>query len=123
MKETTNTSRALRAALIAALAVGVAATTVADDWPQWRGPSRNGKSAETGLLGKWPAGGPPLAWKAEGLGGGYSSLSIADGRIYTMGDIGETQFVLALSQEDGSQVWKTEIGPSKPSCRKYSGDW
>jgi outer membrane protein assembly factor BamB len=83
----------------------------AEDWNQWRGPGRNGKSAETSLLGEWPAEGPPLAWKAEGLGGGFSSLSVADGRIFTMGDIGETQYVVALSEKDGSILWKAEVGP------------
>ena len=46
----------------------------AADWPQWRGPNRDGKSAETGLLASWPAGGPRLVWKAQGLGEGYSSF-------------------------------------------------
>ena len=90
-----------------ALVTGVHAA----DWPQWRGPARNGKSAETGLLAAWPEGGPALAWRAEGIGGGYSSLSISDGRIYTMGDVGDTQYVLALSQESGEHLWKTEVGP------------
>ncbi|MDX1643650.1 MAG: PQQ-binding-like beta-propeller repeat protein [Thermoanaerobaculia bacterium] len=83
----------------------------ADDWPQWRGPERNGKSAETGLLDEWPAEGPPLAWQAAGLGGGYSSLSIVDGRIFTMGDIGETQYVVAITEDGGDPLWKTEVGP------------
>ena len=49
------------------------------DWPQWRGPNRDGRSAETGLLSQWPTGGPPLAWKAGGAGAGYSSMSTAAG--------------------------------------------
>ena len=51
------------------------------DWPQWRGPNRDGVSKETGLLKQWPAEGPPLVWKAVGAGTGYSSLAIAGGRI------------------------------------------
>src|SRR5688572_1916272 len=54
------------------------------DWPQWRGPLRDAISTDTGLLGKWESDGPPLAWKAKGLGQGYSSLSVADGKIFTM---------------------------------------
>ena len=46
-----------------------------DDWPQWRGPKRDGISAERGLLKDWPGGGPPLAWRATGAGDGYSSFS------------------------------------------------
>ena len=48
----------------------------AANWPQWRGPNRDGISKETGLLKQWPADGPPLVWKATGAGGGYSSFSI-----------------------------------------------
>lgn len=85
----------------------------AADWPGWRGAERNGQSPETGLLQTWPEGGPPLAWKAKGLGSGYSSVSVADGKIFTMGDVGKKQFVLALSLEkEGKQLWKTSIGPS-----------
>jgi hypothetical protein len=45
------------------------------NWPQWRGPNRDGISTETGLLKQWPADGPPLAWKISGAGTGYSSLA------------------------------------------------
>ena len=55
-------------------------TTLAADWPQWRGPNRDGISAETGLAASWPAAGPPVVWKVKGLGQGYSSLAISKGR-------------------------------------------
>ena len=58
----------------------------AEDWPQWRGPNRDAKSSETGLLKRWPEGGPKLVWEISGLGNGYSSLAIANGKLYTMGD-------------------------------------
>src|SRR6516225_8158573 len=63
------------------------------DWPQWRGPARNGICAETGLLKKWPKGGPPLLWdtkkvnKEISVGEGLSSLAIAGGKIFTIGDV------------------------------------
>ena len=85
---------------------------LAEDWPGWRGSARDGKSTETGLLQSWPEGGPPLAWKASGLGGGYSSVSISGDRIYTMGDLGDAQYVLALSRKDGRILWKTKVGPA-----------
>jgi outer membrane protein assembly factor BamB len=88
-----------------------AAGSVAD-WPQWRGPERNGKSPDTGLLQAWPEGGPPLEWRASGLGAGFSSVAVAGERIYTMGDLGDAQYVLALRREDGSQVWKRKVGPA-----------
>jgi hypothetical protein len=68
----------------------------AADWPQWRGPNRDGISAETGLLAEWPSGGPPVVWKTQGLGEGYSSLAIAGGKIYTQGQRGRQEYILAL---------------------------
>jgi outer membrane protein assembly factor BamB len=79
-------------------------------WPQWRGDKRDGIAADTGLLDKWPAAGPELVWKATNLGSGFSSLSIADGRIYTMGDRADGQFVIALDLAGGKQLWATPIG-------------
>ena len=55
------------------------------NWPQWRGPNRDGRSPEMGLLDKWTQDGPPLLWQAEGLGSGYSSVAIAGGKIFTLG--------------------------------------
>ncbi|HXY37262.1 MAG TPA: PQQ-binding-like beta-propeller repeat protein [Planctomycetaceae bacterium] len=60
----------------------------ADSWPGWQGPNRDNISPDTGLLKKWPASGPPLKWKAVGLGGGYSGIAVVDGKIYTMGQVG-----------------------------------
>lgn len=82
-----------------------------DDWPQWRGPERSGKSQETGLVDEWPEDGPPLAWRAKGLGAGFSSLAVRDGKIFTMGDLEDGQYVLALSDADGEILWKTRVGP------------
>ncbi len=106
-------SRFFRNACMAVLIIALPASMIATaaDWPQWRGPDRNGKSAETSLLQEWPDGGPPLAWKAEGLGAGYSSLSVAGGRIYTMGDLADGQYVMALEEDGGGLVWKTRVGP------------
>jgi outer membrane protein assembly factor BamB len=95
-------------ALVTVLTAAPAA--VRADWPQWRGPNRDGISQETGLLKEWPKAGPPLAWKAKGLGGGYSSISIAGSRIYTMGDIGAASYLIALDLDGGKPVWKTKVG-------------
>ena len=78
-------------------------------WPCWRGAHRDGISPDKGLLDEWPEGGPPLVWKAEGLGRGFSSVSIADGRIFTMGDREGGQFVIALSLDDGHELWSTRL--------------
>ncbi|MEX2112241.1 MAG: PQQ-binding-like beta-propeller repeat protein [Pirellulales bacterium] len=83
---------------------------VAADWPEWRGAQRDGISADTGLLDAWPAGGPELEWKASGLGLGFSSVSVAGDRIFTMGDHDGGEFVIALSRADGKELWRTRIG-------------
>ncbi|MCP4654926.1 MAG: PQQ-binding-like beta-propeller repeat protein [bacterium] len=85
---------------------------IADDWPGWRGPERSGKSAETGLLGEWPSAGPPLAWRIDGVGRGFSGVAVANGMIFTMGDLDEIQYVLALREADGKELWKTSVGPA-----------
>ena len=99
------------------LALGIAGccclfTSIASaaDWPQWRGPNRDGKSADTGLLKEWPKEGPPLAWKIKGLGGGYSGPSIAAGRIFGMSNRGDDEVVWALSEKDGKELWATRLG-------------
>jgi outer membrane protein assembly factor BamB len=81
------------------------------DWPQWRGPQRNGKAPDVGLLREWPDGGPPLAWRIAGLGGGYSAVAVAGSWIFTMGDLEDGQYVIALERSGGKLLWKTKIGP------------
>jgi outer membrane protein assembly factor BamB len=88
---------------------GVAAQTAAN-WPQWRGPNRDGISKETGLLKQWPADGPALAWKTAGAGGGYSSLAISNGRIFTMGLRGDREYIVAFDVATGKQAWATAHG-------------
>ena len=80
------------------------------NWPQWRGPNRDGISKETGLLKQWPAEGPPLVWKATGAGRGYSSFSIANGKLYTMGLRGDREFVVAFDTATGKEAWATAHG-------------
>jgi outer membrane protein assembly factor BamB len=82
----------------------------AANWPQWRGPNRDGISKETGLLKQWPAEGPPLVWKASGAGRGYSSFSIANGKLYTMGLRGDREFVVAFDIATGKEAWATPHG-------------
>jgi outer membrane protein assembly factor BamB len=94
----------------AAAAFSLAAAPTSVGWPQWRGPNRDGVSAETGLLQSWKEGGPAVAWRATGLGTGYSSVAVAGGRIFTMGDVGGSQQLIALNAADGKQLWKARIG-------------
>ena len=81
------------------------------DWPQWRGPDRNGVSKETGLLKEWPAGGPKLLWQVNDVGDGYSTPAVAGTRIYMMSNNGmENEFAQALSTQDGKVLWQTRVG-------------
>lgn len=65
--------------------IGAGTFAAAGSWPQWRGPNRDAISDETGLLDHWTSDGPPIKWKITGLGAGFASVSIVDGRLYTMG--------------------------------------
>ena len=82
----------------------------ADDWPQWRGPDRDASSAETGLRTSWPAEGPPLVWRARGLGTGYASVAVCAGRVFTLGNIGDDECVVALALADGAPLWRVRNG-------------
>lgn len=103
--------RILLLAMVALLClVGQVMAQADANWPQWRGPNRDGISKETGLLKQWPADGPPLVWKATGAGGGYSSLSISNGKLYTMGLRGDREFVVAFDVTTGKEAWATPHG-------------
>ncbi|MBY0229266.1 MAG: polyvinylalcohol dehydrogenase, partial [Gemmataceae bacterium] len=84
-------SRALALLALAVCAFASAADPKPEegDWPGWRGPSRTGISADTGLLKEWPTDGPKLLLKATGLGGGYSTVAISGGRIFVTGAKGQ----------------------------------
>jgi outer membrane protein assembly factor BamB len=84
----------------------------AAEWPQWRGPHRDGISAETGLLDTWPAGGPRLVWKTKGLAEGYSSFSVVGGRLFTQGQRGDQEFVIAIDIATGKELWRIPNGRS-----------
>ncbi len=97
-------------------------TIAGGTWPQWMGPNRDSISEETGLLQSWPEGGPKLVWKGAGLGTGFSTVSIAAGRIYTMGDIDGKSTVVALNEKDGKVVWTTKVGRAgAPGWGNFAG--
>jgi outer membrane protein assembly factor BamB len=83
----------------------------ASDWPQWRGPERDGISRESGLLKQWPKEGPKLLWQVNDIGDGFSTPSVVGTRIYLMSNRGmENEFVQVLSTEDGKPIWTTRVG-------------
>ncbi|MBN1673050.1 MAG: PQQ-like beta-propeller repeat protein [Kiritimatiellae bacterium] len=105
--------RVVTAALVALSVLAVPADLPATDapqWPQWRGPDRDMRSKETGLLKRWPEGGPKLLWSLDGLGIGFGTVSIAEGTLYVVGTTGgdETLFACDLN---GTLKWKRDYGP------------
>lgn len=109
----------ITACLLATLITVTHATTAEtrpDSWPTFRGRERSGVASTAGdLLDAWPQGGPPLVWQATGAGRGYSSLAIADGRIYTLGDAPSTaqddyEYLTCFDQQDGRQLWMARTG-------------
>lgn len=84
---------------------------LANDWPQWNGPNRDGLSAETGLLKSWPQDGPPQIWQIQGCGKGYSGPAIVDDYLYTLGSVDGKTFALALDAATGNEIWRTELAP------------
>ncbi len=123
-------------AALAGAAVLLAADAPAGDWPQWRGPNRDGVSTETGLLKTWPADGPKQIQKITGIGGGYSTVAVVGGRIYTTGAKGmppgkggggkggggfgkggfggggpsHTESLVCIDARTGKELWATKIG-------------
>ena len=96
--------------LFALIVFGVG-SAVAADWPQWRGPDRNGISKETKLLEQWPKSGPKLLWRNDEVGDGYGTLAVVDDRFYLVGNSGMKQeFVSAHSTGDGKRIWNLPLG-------------
>jgi outer membrane protein assembly factor BamB len=94
--------------------IGSVLSAEADDkdtaeWAQWRGPNRDGISSETGFLKSWPQEGPKVLWQIP-LGDGYSGISIAHGKIYTMFAENNDEFVICLDASDGMEVWRFRSG-------------
>jgi outer membrane protein assembly factor BamB len=83
-------------------------TTV--DWPQWRGPQRNGRSTETGLLTQWPGDGPPRLWSVATIGGGYGSIAVSGDRIFVQGSSGRQSMIHVLGRNDGKELWSKALG-------------
>lgn len=93
------------------LAVGAAAEPgVRSDWPQFRGPSRDGRSTATKLLKEWPAEGPKLLWR-QPIGEGYATVVAVGDRLFTATSEKETEFAIALDAATGRELWRQNLGP------------
>jgi outer membrane protein assembly factor BamB len=102
-----------------------ASIAAAADWPQWRGLHRDGVSPDTGLLKTWPKAGPPLLWETRGAGRGYSSIAVAAGKVYTVGDTSSTapdsdEYLLSFDEANGKELWKAKLGsPYKHNNKQW----
>jgi outer membrane protein assembly factor BamB len=102
--------------------IAAAGPASAEDWPQWRGPNRDGKSVEKGLLKKWPKEGPTLAWQFEEAGAGYGTPSVADGNVFVMGNgRNGKEWILCLDEKTGKQNWALATGRIKSGGGGFPG--
>lgn len=110
----------MRNPLTLTIAVGTLFCSVypafSDDWPQWRGPNRDGISKETGLLKEWPKDGPKLLWRIADLGTGYSTPSVAAGRLFVFSNSStNNESVQAFDANNGKPIWSTRLGKVGPN--------
>ncbi len=114
----------IRPIVFAALLALAGTTLRAADWPQWRGPNRDGQSKDTGLLKAWPKDGPKLLWTFDAAGVGYGSPAVVREKLFVLGaedpDKGEREFIVCLSLKDGKEVWRQKLDPSPGN---YSTNW
>ena len=107
----------LRFALILSLVV-LTSHAIADDWPHWRGPSRNGISPEANWT-PWTAAGPKIAWKAQ-VGVGFSSFVVADSRLFTVGYADDADTIVCLDANTGDKLWHHAY-PSELGDKYFEG--
>lgn len=100
----------LTTGLALATALSISLPLDAADWPQYRGPGRDGVSPETGLLDAWPESGPAECWRKP-LGEGFSGIAVVDGGLYTLYSDGENELAVRLDPKTGEEVWKVPVGP------------
>ncbi len=91
-------------------------------WPQWGGPNRDHQSAALGLRKSWPEGGLGLVWKFTNAGFAYSSVAVAEGRVYSLGTQDSKNFVFCLNANSGQEIWRTELGPAYTNDH-YNQGW
>ena len=96
-------------------------TAFGADWPNWRGPDYNGISKETNWSPKALADGAKIKWKAS-VGIGFSAISIAKGKAYTMGNIDDTDYIFCFDAESGKELWSYKYSePVEPFGGNYKG--
>ena len=94
---------------LAILLLSMVSCSGSGEFSQWRGPDRDGKYPDTGLLKQWPEEGPAMLWSFEGLGAGHGSVSIADERIFVLG-MPDTIGIIYSFDMEGNLLWQKEYG-------------
>jgi outer membrane protein assembly factor BamB len=92
----------------------------AEDWPRWRGPRLDGISRETGLLTEWPSDGPRQLWKAK-LSGGFSSVVVVDGRVFTQTKEKNEEVVVCLDAATGQDIWRYRYDCDYAAHKTFTG--
>ena len=98
--------------------VTVSNATKGDDWPQWRGPNRDGISTDKGLLKAWPESGPEIAWQVDTVGVGYSSIAVQGDRVFTLGDLNGVEHIICLNAENGQTLWARQPTPVETQLKQ-----
>ena len=91
--------------LVLAFTVLLLLRPLADDWPRWRGPNLDGVSSEKGWLTAWPQEGPKQLWQAS-VGTGFTSVAVAQGRLFTLGNSNEIDTIFCLDAATGAELWR-----------------
>ena len=117
MKSRFTVALALVVSLAALSGAGASQAPIPTDWPQWRGPNRDGISKETGLLQTWPAKGPAVVWTMSGLGRGYGSIAVKGDRIFVQGLRGRQSYVDSLDRATGKSMWSKNLGAGADNDR------
>jgi outer membrane protein assembly factor BamB len=103
--------------LIVCFILPIAGPLLAADWPQWRGPHRDGTWDETGIASSFPATGLKPKWKAP-IGYGYSTPIVSNGKLYLSDLVVENsnvcERVVCFNASSGKQVWMTKHDTSAP---------
>lgn len=104
----------MRLAVIALLGLCLPTLSLANSWPQWRGPDRDGKADNETMRSNWKSNPPQLLWRTEGLGNGYASVSVKDGTLYTTGNTGAGQSVVAVDLAKKAVKWTKTVTDRTP---------
>lgn len=108
---------------ICLILIGGTSTVLADgNWTQWRGPNRDGHAAPQSLLKTWPENGPRLAWSFENAGIGFSSVSVEDDRLYTLGKRDGANDLICLNTQNGKELWSATLGRGA-NAKDYNTGW